>query len=152
MYWAYMQRRKFKELETEAMVMWGYDPKKKKAKERQKDLAEKWNEDPLFNFPIDIEYLTADQVAQKLSVSKRFWKKMLPETRWTSERAAACLKRRGIVARRCSMNDRLWALYQRAREKGVESDPGRSEADDPDRHQEVETLPTRMARCRRQPA
>ena len=120
MYWAYMQRRKFKELETEAMVMWGYDPKKSKAKERQKQLAEKWNEDPLFNFPNDIEYLTADQVAQKLSVSRRFWKKMLPEARWTAERAEACLRKYGIVARRCSMNDRLWALYQRAKEKGVE--------------------------------
>ena len=111
-----MQRRKFKELETQAMVMWGYDPKKKKEKDGQRELAEKWNEDPLYGFPNDVVYLTPQQIAAKMSVSRRFWKKLSPESRWDQKRADACLGRLGVVAKRCSMNDRLWVLYQSAKD------------------------------------
>lgn len=119
LYWRYLNRRKLKELERQATVMWGYDPRKKKRADRQRFLAEKWQEDPLYGFPNDIEYFNKGQVESKMAVSRRFWNKMAPERRWDKERGMACLGRFGAVARRCSMNDRLWEIYTEAKHKGV---------------------------------
>lgn len=101
------------------MVLWGYDPTKKKQQQRKKELAERWQEDPLYGFPNDIEYFTKDQIQAKIAVSRRFWNKLAPEKRWDRERGEACLGRYGIVAKRCSMNDKLWGIYQKAKQKGV---------------------------------
>jgi hypothetical protein len=118
-YWYYLNKRKFKELERQAIVMWGYDPKKKERSEKQRELAEKWQVDPLFGFPNDIVYFTREQIEAKISVSRRFCERMKPETQWNKERGGACLGRYGPVARRCSMNDKLWGIYQKARQKNV---------------------------------
>jgi hypothetical protein len=119
LYWFYLNRRKFKELERQAIVLWGYDPRKKKRQQKRKELAEKWQEDPLYGFPYDIEYLSKEQIMAKIAVSRRFWNKIAPEKRWDKERGEACLGRYGIVAKRCSMNDKLWGIYQKAKQRGV---------------------------------
>jgi hypothetical protein len=119
LYFFYLNKRKFKELERQAIVMWGYDPKKSKKAEKQRKLAEKWQEDPLFGFPNDVIYLTRPQIEQKLGVTRRFGSRMKPEVRWDRERAEACVGRFGLVARRCSMNDKLWGIYQKARQENV---------------------------------
>lgn len=119
LYWYYLNKRKFKELERQAIVMWGYDPKKKKQSQKQKEMAEKWQEDPLYGFPNDIMYLSRQEVEKKVAVSRRFLGKMKPETRWDRERGEACIGRYGLVVRRCSMNDKLWGIYQKAKQRGV---------------------------------
>lgn len=119
LYWHYQQKRIFKEVERQAIVQWGYDPKKSKGKDKKRMLAEKWNEDPMYGFPNDIEYLTPEQVSQKIAISVRFKERVLPEKRWDSERGDACLGKMGVVARRCSMNDKLWGLYKEAQRKGA---------------------------------
>ena len=118
LYWFYMHKRKLKELERKAML-WGYDPKKKERGLRQKQMAEKWQEDPLFGFPNDIEYLTKPDIEAKMGASRRFWDRMKPEARWDRERGEACIGRFGLVARRCSMNDKLWGIYQKAKDRRV---------------------------------
>jgi len=55
----------------------------------------------------------------KISVSRRFGSKLAPEKRWDKERGDACLGRYGAVAKRCSMNDKLWGIYQKAKRKGI---------------------------------
>ena len=119
MYWYYMQRRIFKEMERQAMVQWGYDPKAKKDRDSKKKMAERWLQDPLYAFPYDIEYFDYSQVAGKIAVSKRFWSKMAPEKRWDKGRADSCLGKYGIVAKRCSMNDKLWFFYKQAQTKKI---------------------------------
>jgi hypothetical protein len=119
LYWYYLNKRKFKELEREATVMWGYDPDKGKRSRKQKELAQKWIEDPLYGFSDDIIYLNRNEIEAKIAVSRRFWKKLKPESRWDRERGEACLGRHGLVARRCSMNDKLWGIYQRAKSRKV---------------------------------
>jgi hypothetical protein len=119
LYWYYLNKRKFKDLERQAIVMWGYDPKKKKQAQRQKEMAEKWQEDPLYGFPNDIVYLSRQEIEQKMAVSRRFAEKMKPETRWDRERGETCIGRYGTVARRCSMNDKLWEIYQKAKQRNV---------------------------------
>jgi len=119
LYWHYLNKRKFKELERQAIVMWGYDPKKSKRSKKQKELAERWQEDPLYGFPEDILYFGRQEIEQKIAVSRRFALKMRPETRWGQERGEACMGRHGIVARRCSMNDKLWGIYQKAKKRNV---------------------------------
>jgi len=119
LYWYYLNKRKFKELERQAIVMWGYDPKKNKRAQKQKEMAEKWQEDPLYGFPNDIVYLNRREIEQKLAVSRRFGVKMKPEVRWDRERGESCIGRYGVVARRCSMNDKLWGIYQKAKQRNV---------------------------------
>ncbi len=114
-----MNRRKFKDLERQAMVMWGYDPSKKDKADKQGYLAEQWNKDPLFGFPNDTMYFTRKQIEDKMSVSRRFGKRVPEPSRWDRDRGEACLGRFGIVPRRCSMNDKLWGFYQKAKNKGV---------------------------------
>jgi hypothetical protein len=99
--------------------MWGYDPEKTKAANRQRDRALRWIEDPLFGFPNDIIYFDRGQIEAKVLVSRRFWKKLKVEARWDRERAEACIGRHGLVARRCSMNDKLWGIYQKAKGRRV---------------------------------
>ncbi len=100
-------------------MQFGYDPKKKKRDGARRDSALKWQEDPLYGFPNDIEYFNRDQIEAKISVSKRFGNKILSDHRWDKDRGAACLGRYGAVARRCSMNDKLWGIWQAARRKGI---------------------------------
>ena len=119
LYWFYLNKRKFKEIERQAMMMWGYDPGKRTQSRKQRDLAAKWIEDPLFGFPNDIIYFDRGQIDAKLSVSRRFWDKFREEARWDRLRAEACLGRQGIVARRCSMNDKLWGIYGKAKQRHV---------------------------------
>jgi hypothetical protein len=119
LFWHYLNKRKFKELERQAIVMWGYDPTKKDRSRKQRDMAIKWLEDPLFGFPNDIVYLSRVEIAQKLAVSRRFWSRMKPESRWDKERGESCIGRFGVVARRCSMNDKLWGIYQKAKQRNV---------------------------------
>lgn len=119
LYWHYLNKRKFKELERQAIVMWGYDPKKKKRSKKQKEMAEKWQEDPLYGFPNDIVYLEKKEIEQKTAISRRFAGRMRPEARWDRERGEACMGRLGIVARRCSMNDKLWEIYQKSKRGNV---------------------------------
>jgi len=114
-----LNRRKFKELERQAMMMWGYDPGKRERSKKQRNLAAKWIEDPLFGFPNDIIYFDWAQIDAKLAVSRRFWSKFKEEARWDRLRAEACMGRRGIVARRCSMNDKLWGIWLKARQRQV---------------------------------
>ena len=119
LYWYYLNKRKFKDLERQAVVMWGYDPKKKKQSQRQREMAEKWQEDPLYGFPNDILYLSRQEIEQKMAVSRRFGGKMKSEARWDRERGDACIGRYGMVARRCSMNDKLWGIYQKSKRRNV---------------------------------
>ena len=119
LYWFFLNKRKFKEIERQAMMMWGYDPGKRTQSRKQRDLAAKWIEDPLFGFPNDIIYFDRGQIDAKLSVSRRFWDKFREEARWDRLRAEACLGRQGIVARRCSMNDKLWGIYGKAKQRHV---------------------------------
>lgn len=100
------------------MVMWGYSPSETKKQKQQQALAAKSQEDPLYNFPYDVNYLTKEQVEEKLKVSRRF-KKLPKLVVWDRDRADACLGKQGLVARRCSMNDKLWGILKEAREKGV---------------------------------
>jgi hypothetical protein len=119
LYWYYLNKRKFKELERQAIVMWGYDPKKKKRAQRQKEMAEKWQEDPVYGFPNDIVYLNRQEIEQKMAICRRFCGRMKPDTRWDRERGEACIGRFGLVARRCSMNDKLWGIWLRAKAIGA---------------------------------
>jgi hypothetical protein len=119
LYWYYLNKRRFKELERQAIIMWGYDPKKRKRAQKQKQMAEKWQEDPLYGFPNDIAYLSRQEIEQKMAVSRRFFGRMKSETRWDRERGEACIGRYGLVARRCSMNDKLWGIYQKAKQRNV---------------------------------
>ena len=119
LYRHYMQRRIFKDMERQATAMWGYDPKAKGRALKQKQLAEKWLEDPLYGFPNDIEYFTRKQIGDKIGITKRFGNRMAPERRWDEVRARACIGRMGAAARRCSMNDKLWSIWNRSRAKGV---------------------------------
>jgi hypothetical protein len=119
LYWHYLNRRKIKDLERQAMVMWGYDPEKKRHSRKQRDMAEKWQEDPLYGFPNDITYFTRQQISQKMAVSRRFGNKLRPETKWDEDRGKACIGRYGIVARRCSMNDKLWGIYSQAKARNI---------------------------------
>lgn len=119
LYWYYMNRRKARELERQATAVWGYDPKAKEKQKQQRELAEKWQKDPLYLFPNDIIYFTKEQIGQKMGVSRRFWNKIKPESRWEEERGRACMGRKGQVAKRCSMNDKLWSIYLDASKKGI---------------------------------
>ncbi len=118
-YFYYLNKRKLKELERQAIVTWGYDPGEKRKAGKHKAMAEQWQLDPLYEFPNDIIYFDRQQIEQKLKVSGRFGNKMISETMWNTERGQACLGRYGGVARRCSMNDRLWEIYKEARHKSV---------------------------------
>ncbi|RPJ11175.1 MAG: hypothetical protein EHM36_01985 [Deltaproteobacteria bacterium] len=120
LYWHYLNTRKGRELEYLAMVVWGYNPKKKVELAERRKKAEQWAEDPLFDFPNDIEYLTRQQINDKMTASRRFWKRIVPAARWDKERADACIGYYGLVARRCSMNDKLWRIYQEAKGRKVQ--------------------------------
>lgn len=119
MYWWYMQKRKIREAEDQIRLMWGEVPSDKaKASMEKKELAEKWQEDPLYGFPDDIGYLDSRHVGIKLRITKRFGEKLAPEKRWDQERADSCLGKRGVVARRCSMNDALWEKWRQSITEG----------------------------------
>lgn len=121
-YFYYLNRRKRNELEQQAVIIWapwGYDPTQNKRSAKQKEIAEKWQSDPLYGFPDDIIYFDRQQIEQKIAVSVKFGSKMLPEAKWDKQRGYACNGHYGTVARRCSMNDRLWGIYQEARRKTV---------------------------------
>ena len=119
LYWFYLQRRIVKDMEHQMTVMWGYDPAQAKQNKNQKLLAQRWLKDPLFAFPDDITYFNPSQIGNMLGVSRRFGPKMTPEKRWTQERADACSGKYGRAARRCSMNDKLWRLYQISKKRGL---------------------------------
>lgn len=107
------------DIERQAGVMWGYNPKEAKRRKTQRKMAEIWLADPLFGFPNDIIYMTKQQVQQKLAFNRRFGKRIAEASRWDVERAEACLGRHGIVARRCSMNDKLWMIFKAAKRRNV---------------------------------
>jgi hypothetical protein len=118
-YWKYLNRIRFKDLESLATIIWGYNPQKAQDVSKQRGRAEKWQEDPLYDFPNDIVYFTREQIENKIAVSRRFWNKIEIRRRWDSERGQACLGRFGKVARRCSMNDKLWEIWRQAAAKKV---------------------------------
>ncbi len=111
LYYHYLQKSIFNELERQATIQWGYDPKKKELQAVQKELAEKHQQDPLYGFPNDIIYFNGQQISNKVAVSQRFWHKLKPEARWDRDRARACAGK-DQVARRCSMNDKLWSIWR----------------------------------------
>lgn len=115
-----MNKRKVAELENQARMMWGYDPKSREKSEQDRRTAEKWQKNPLAGFPNDIVYFTHQEIIDKLAVSQMLWKKMEPLSRWNTLRGNACRGKLGIVARRCSMNDQLWNLWIRSKEVGSE--------------------------------
>jgi hypothetical protein len=119
LYWHYLKRLKFKELEQQATIMWGYDPDKENKDRKKRELAEKGSQDPLYGFPNDIDYLGKDFIEQKISITNHFGERIKRESRWDQERGDACLGRYGMVARRCSMNDKLWGIYQKSKAKSV---------------------------------
>ena len=119
LYWKYLKKLQFKELENQAIVLWGYNPKKAKQDQRKRQMAEKWQEDPLYNFPNDIEYFSMQEAEQKIAVSRRFGEKIKEESRWDKKRGEACIGRYGVVARRCSMNDKLWGIWKESKQKGI---------------------------------
>jgi len=121
LYWHYLNKRKVREAKDQIRLMWGETPDEKASKAlKQKELAERWQKDPLYGFPNDIRYFTRDQAMQKVKITERFGEKIAPRSRWGMERVRACVGELGIVARRCSMNDLLWDTYSRAKHEGVE--------------------------------
>ena len=123
LYWIYMQRRLVDEMEMQAasqsMAWSGYTPRRLKKAGKDRERAFKWQEDPFYDFPNDIVYFTRDQVENKIAVSRRFGNKIELRRRWDSERGQACLGRFGKVARRCSMNDKLWEIWKQASAKQI---------------------------------
>lgn len=100
--------------------MWGESPEEKAEKTlRQKDLAEKWQKDPLYGFPNDITYFSRTEAMQKVKITQRFGDRIAPRDRWDMERVRACMGELGTVAKRCSMNDVLWEKYLQSEREGV---------------------------------
>jgi len=66
---------------------------------------------PLKDFPNDIKYFSANECISKIEIGGRFKGKIAKEKIWDKKRMNACLGKHGIVAKRCSMNDTLWARY-----------------------------------------
>lgn len=100
--------------------MWGESPGDKAEKGlKQKDLAEKWQKDPLYGFPNDITYFSRSEAMQKVKITQRFGDKIAQRSRWCMERVRGCMGELGIVAKRCSMNDVLWERYLQSKREGV---------------------------------
>lgn len=82
--------------------------------------------DILYDFPYDAPYPSEGEINENLN----FWKgkveeykesgKELPLSYWDRERATACKGDKGIIARRCSINDLLWAEYKEGKYKDAQ--------------------------------
>lgn len=121
LYWERLQKRKLKELRLNA-VLWGAKislPDDDEDEEQRYEYAVRKSRDPLMDFPHDVVYFTAEQCDRKISVTRALGAKLPPEKRWDHYRKEACLGKFGIVARRCSMNDRLWSVWLRTLETGA---------------------------------
>lgn len=101
------------------MLPWGglLGGKKKYTEEEAASLID----DPIQEFPNDVDYLIDKDVRGHLDNAKR-----LPPShisRWTKERADAALGSH-VVAKRAAQNDELWRKYKTLRERGVMVTPG----------------------------
>jgi hypothetical protein len=120
LYWERMQKRKLREIRLQAALLGAkVDIRDEEDEARGYDYALRKQEDPLFDFPYDLVYFTPAQCDGKIAVTRAFGLKIPPEKRWDEQRKTACLGKLGIVARRCSMNDRLWSVWREARESGA---------------------------------
>ena len=91
------------------------------AKDPQKRLGDR-------EFPFDVAFLTAEETTDMIRMStllqtarKTRGTPLSPRERiflWDDERRAACLGS-DIVARRCSMDDYLWAVHRHCRGRGM---------------------------------
>lgn len=78
--------------------------------------AEERLQNPLKDFPYDINYLTPALCKNKIEISGRYKGRIAKEKIWDKFRADACLGKHSIVAKRCSMNDVLWDRYTKYRD------------------------------------
>jgi len=68
-------------------------------------------ENPLKDFPNDINYFSMNECISKIGISGRFQGKIAKDKIWDKKRMDACLGKHGVAAKRCSMNDVLWSRY-----------------------------------------
>lgn len=98
----------------------------KKNQKYTKEEAERLIDDPLLEFPNDIEYLTEADVNEKIRFTEMWRSKNGGTWRdfcWDDFRAGAALGE-DPVARRAAQNDILWEKYLELRSNGIEMDMG----------------------------
>ena len=73
------------------------------------DVAAK-KKDILYDFPFDIEYPAERQIQDNL----KYWGEVKEQSieRWDTERANAARDKKGVIARRCSVNSLLWKEFK----------------------------------------
>ena len=123
--WQLLQQRmiaEFKQKMRMQAAMFGIDIDGKKKKKYSKEEAVKALENPVADFPNDIEYFNEKDVKERLKHAEVFKRncpnRQPPVTVWNTERADACLGD-DVVAKRASMNDDLWVKYTELKSKGV---------------------------------
>ena len=107
-------RQEYEDLRRIAAMHGAELPPLKEEIETEEEYARAKDKDPLIDFPYDVVYLTEKQCNEQIKYYNLLKAKGIevPEERiWDEERKAACLGD-DIVAKRCSMNDVLWAEYK----------------------------------------
>ena len=97
----------------------GIRPEGERQEKRAKNPCREMERGPSLPFPEGYHLFYEAANSAKMAFCHRFWNKIKPETRWDQERGGACLGKYGVVARRCSMNDKLWGIYQDSKKRGI---------------------------------
>ena len=117
-YYHCLNKRKLREKKY-WVVIFGGELKTEEDTRQQMEYAIKKHEDPLFDFPYDVEYFSKEQCLEKIHITEVLGDKRDFKARWDEYRMDACLGKYGIVAKRCSMNNELWYRYNEAKAQGV---------------------------------
>lgn len=107
-------KQEYEELRRIAAMHGAELPPLKEDIQSEEEYARAKDKDPLIDFPYDVVYLTPKQCDEQIKYYKMLKDRGIevPEERiWDERRKQACLGD-DIVARRCSMNDVLWAMYK----------------------------------------
>ena len=107
-------KQEYEELRRIAAMHGAQIPALKEDIETDEDYAKEKDSNPLFEFPYDVEYLTAKQCNDQIKYYEMLQAKNIEidETRiWDKKRKNACIGN-DLIKKRCSMNDMLWAEYK----------------------------------------
>jgi len=118
-FWKEIMRRRLDRFTLYAELL-GFGAKVKGGKVKTETEARQILQDPLADFPNDLDYFTDKEIEEKLRYASQRRARAHPRqlyALWTTERAQAC-RGNDPVARRASMNDVLWGKYEELHRNG----------------------------------